>query len=633
MAFPPRFLEELRARVSVVAVVGRRVRLVKRGREHTGLCPFHNEKSPSFTVSDDKGFFHCFGCGAHGDAIEFVRRTEGLGFAEAVERLAAEAGLEVPQMSPQAREEAARAATLLDVVEACAAWFEAQLWSQAGRKARDYLLGRGLTEATIRRFRLGYAPEGRGALKEAMLARKLPEPLLVESGMLIRPDGGGATYDRFRDRVMFPIGDRRGRLIAFGGRAFGDAQPKYLNSPDTPLFHKGRTLYHLSMAREASRQSSAVLVVEGYMDVIALAQAGIAHAVAPLGTALTEEQMQELWRLVPEPTVCLDGDAAGIRAAHRAAERALPLLKPGQSLRFALLPAGDDPDSLIKSQGRAAFDEAVRDTLPLAELLWRRETAGRPLDTPERRAALEQGLERLSRSVGDETVRGYYRQWFRDRVRQAFAPRSAARPAGAGQGGFGSRDRPQGGRGGFATALPMHQAAGLPPTSRNPYARRERLLLAMVLNHPALAEIQHEELAALDFRDPALDRLRAAILDAVARHPGLDSGSLARHLSGQGFAGEIARLVGPDGLPLPWNAKPDAAFADAQMAWLHVAARHRRLITLEAELRAAEAKLAEDTTMESWNRFRALQQAIDESGGDEAELENFGAASGRVSGL
>jgi DNA primase len=328
LAFPPRFLDEIRARLACSEVIGRRVRLVRKGREHSGLCPFHNEKTPSFTVNDDKGFFHCFGCGAHGDVIGFTMKIDHLPFPEAVERLAGEAGLEMPRQTPAERARAEVENTLQDVVEAACAWYEAQLRAPAGSAGLAYLRNRGLDEATIAGFRLGFAPDGRAALKSALLQKGFKEDLLLQAGLLVRPDDGRESFDFFRGRVMFPIADRRGRVIAFGGRVMGDGQPKYLNSRDTPLFDKGRTLYALDKARAGVAKAAELIVAEGYMDVIALHAAGFAGAVAPLGTALTEAQIEALWKLAPEPIVCLDGDAAGQRAALRAAERALPMLKP-----------------------------------------------------------------------------------------------------------------------------------------------------------------------------------------------------------------------------------------------------------------------------------------------------------------
>jgi len=403
MSFTPQFLDELRQRLSLVQVISRKVKLTRRGREQTGLCPFHAEKSPSFTVNDDKGFFHCFGCGAHGDVIGFVMRSDGLSFPETVERLAREAGLELPVSSPEERERTQRQATLVSAMETAAAWYEQQLKVPQGRPALDYLKQRGLSDATIARFRLGDAPEGRTALRDALAKAGVPLELAIEAGLIGKGEDGN-IFDRMRGRVIFPIADRRGRIIAFGGRILGEGQPKYLNSPETPLFHKGRTLYGLGQALRPARDAGEIVVAEGYMDVIALAQAGFAQAVAPLGTALTEEQMGELWRLVPEPTLCFDGDGAGERAAARAAERALPLLKPGQSLRFALLPAGEDPDTLIIAQGAAAMRAVLDAAQPLAEMVWRGGVQGRSFDTPERRAGLRQEVrERLSR-IADRPV-------------------------------------------------------------------------------------------------------------------------------------------------------------------------------------------------------------------------------------
>ena len=329
MAFPPQFLDELRARLPVSEVVGRKVRLLRKGREHSGLCPFHNEKTPSFTVNDEKGFYHCFGCGAHGSVIDFAMETEGLSFPEAVEKLAGQAGLQVPQSSPEERERAKVRSTLYDVLEQVCDWYEDQLTRPGGRQAYDYLKQRGFTDETIGRFRLGFAPDGRGKLLQAMESRGIERRQLVEAGLIKLPEGGGDPRDYFFNRVMFPITDGRDRVIAFGGRILGDGQPKYLNSPETPLFHKGRNLYNYAMAREASKDAGTVIVAEGYTDVIALAQAGLPNAVAPLGTALTEEQIGLLWRIADEPVLCFDGDNAGERAALRAAERAMPILKPG----------------------------------------------------------------------------------------------------------------------------------------------------------------------------------------------------------------------------------------------------------------------------------------------------------------
>ncbi|TMJ66841.1 MAG: DNA primase [Alphaproteobacteria bacterium] len=418
MAFPPGFLDELRSRISLSGLIARRVKLVRRGREFAGLCPFHHEKTPSFYVVEDKSFFHCFGCGAHGDAIGFAMRADNLDFIEAVEKLAGEAGLAVPQATPQERERARRQKTLLEATEAAAAFYEERLWAPTGARAREYLQTRGLDPETIRRFRLGWAPDDRQALRRA-LTPEFPDALLIEAGLLRRPAEGEAS-DYFRNRLMFPIGDRAGRVIAFGGRVLGDGQPKYLNSPDSALFEKGRVLYGWSAARATvireKEDGPGAIVTEGYMDVIALHQAGFATAVAPLGTALTEFQLHELWRLTAEPILCFDGDAAGQRAAARAMRRALPLLRPGQSLRFAGLPAGEDPDSVIRQAGRGTFDQILAGARPLSTVLWESEFGAGRLDTPERRAALERRLMDHIGLIADRTVQAEYRRFLRDRL-------------------------------------------------------------------------------------------------------------------------------------------------------------------------------------------------------------------------
>ena len=434
MAFPPQFLDEIRARLSVSAVVGRRVKLIRRGREYVGLSPFSNERTPSFTVNDEKGFYHCFSTGEHGDVIGFVMKTQNLSFPEAVERLAEEAGLEMPQQSPEQVREIARAVTLRDAVEAACAHFEAALHGANGRKALDYLKGRSLTDETIKRFRLGYAP---GGLKPLLLKKGIPEDVLLESRLISPGKEGRDSFDFFRDRVMFPIFDPRGRPIAFGGRIMGEGEPKYLNSPDTPLFHKGQNVYGLALARDMAADKKEIIVAEGYMDVIALAQAGFRNAVAPLGTALTEAQIELLWRIAPEPILCFDGDKAGQRAALRAAERVLPLLKPGQSLRFAILPPGKDPDDICRNDGAAAMAAVLEAALPLSEVMWRQLLGEHPTDTPERRAALDRAAQAKAESIADTAVRFHYVAQFRNRLRELFAPQ-VRRPGG--------RDRPAWGR-------------------------------------------------------------------------------------------------------------------------------------------------------------------------------------------
>src|SRR5579872_2984793 len=450
MRFTPQFLEELKARLLVSEVVGRRVKLKKAGREFKGLSPFQQEKTPSFTVNDQKQFYHDFSTGKHGNIFDFVMETEGVSFPEAVERLASMAGLPLPAVTPDAARFEARRKTLHDVMELAAKFFADTLASRNGAKARGYLADRAITPATQLQFRLGYASPDRFALKEYLGGQGIPVAEMVETGLLVGGDDIPVPYDRFRDRVMFPITDVRGRVIAFGGRALEkDVAAKYLNSPETPLFHKGDNLYNLAAARLAAHNGSTLVVVEGYVDVIAMVGAGFAASVAPLGTALTENQLALLWRMSDEPILCFDGDKAGQNAAFRAADLALPLLAPGKSLRFALLPEGQDPDDLARSGGRAAIEEVISAARGLADVIWSREIEGGSFDTPERRAALEKRLNELTNGIRDEVMRRYYRQDMAQRLQRAFAPES-------GRGGYsGGGYRRAGGNPGGESARPF----------------------------------------------------------------------------------------------------------------------------------------------------------------------------------
>ena len=588
MAFTPQFLDEIRTRLSCSEVVGRRVRLVRKGREHSGLCPFHNEKTPSFTVNDDKGFFHCFGCGAHGDVIGFTMRIDNLSFPEAVEKLAGEAGLEMPRFTPQERERAQRQQTLYDVVEAACVWFQKQLEAPSGKAGLAYLRGRGLSAETIARFRLGYAPDGRQALKTALKAAGIPETLLLDAGLIVRPDDGRDSFDFFRGRVMFPIMDARGRVVAFGGRILGDGQPKYLNSRDTPLFDKGRTLYALDKARAgvaggAGRTPAQLVVVEGYMDVIALHEAGFTGAVAPLGTAITEAQIEALWKLAPEPILCLDGDAAGQRAAFRAAERVLPLLKPGFSLRFATLPASDDPDSLIRRQGPAAMARLLDQARPLADVVWDAEAAGRPLDTPERRAGLEQRLkERIARIADRSVQQQSFALLIRERLWTTFRPQRFGR------------------RGPVPT----------PPLWYNGEVnvRDGEILLATLINHPGLIAEYCETLAGLALGTPDLDRILKEILDFAGRSE-LDTEALKSHLMAAGLAPAMAGLVQPSLYKLWAFAGPTADIGAARAGLEHLLGRFH-----ERELEAEVHKVAGEVSDEGQIRLQGLQEQLRQTG-------------------
>ena len=449
MSLSPQWLDELRARITLSGVIGRTTRLTKAGREWKACCPFHNEKSPSFTVNDEKGFYHCFGCGAHGDAIRWMTDQRGLSFMDAVKELAAEAGMEMPAPDPRMAHQAEQRAGLHDVMAAAQQWFVEQLASDEGRRARAYLAKRGLDAHTLARFGFGYAPEGRQALKAGL--KQFPEEMLIEGGLRIVVEGDDGKrrepYDRFRGRMMLPIHDARGRVIAFGGRILESGKtdaPKYLNSPDTPLFDKGRTLYNLHRAGPISRQSGRMLVVEGYMDVVALSAAGIGECVAPLGTALTEPQIELLWRMVEVPVLCYAGDSAGQRAAMRAVARALPLLRPAHSLAIVRLPSGMDPDDLVRQQGTAAMERLLSEAKGLLDTLWEHEREALPLNTPEDKAGLKARLMAHVETIADADIKALYRRELLDRYaafafprrEESAAPSQAAwRPPARAQGG------------------------------------------------------------------------------------------------------------------------------------------------------------------------------------------------------
>ena len=431
MSFPPSLLEEIRNRLPVSEIVGKRLRLTRAGREFKACCPFHNEKTPSFYINDDKQFYHCFGCGAHGDVIGFTMRHDRLSFPDAVEQLAGLAGLEVPQDTPVEREKFDREKRLYQLLERATAYFEEQLFSPTGREALGYLRSRGLSDEGIRRFRLGYAPADGNALLRKMFSEEFKLDELIDTGLAKKSEERNEVFSFFRNRVIFPVGDRKGRTVAFGARILGEGEPKYLNSPDHVLFHKGRLLYGLSRARAALAQNQPLIVAEGYMDVIALVEAGYSGAVAPLGTALTEDQLNALWKLLPppdardagrdySPILCFDGDTAGQRASLRAVERALPLLTPAQTIRIATMPAGQDPDDLIRQAGKPAMDAVLKQAKPMIEMIWESSLANRSLNTPEERGSLIAALKQRINRIGNETLRKLYQDEIQKRLASAF---------------------------------------------------------------------------------------------------------------------------------------------------------------------------------------------------------------------
>jgi DNA primase len=582
MALPAGFLDELRARTPLAAVVGRRVKLARSGRNWKGCCPFHSEKTPSFYVYDNG--FHCFGCGANGDAISFVMQSQGAAFPEAVEQLAAEAGMEVPKPSAAAAEADRRRLDLHGVLEAAARAFQRRLRLPEGARALRYLHDRALTDATIERFGLGWSGEGRGALAADLAREGVAAEMLIEGGLMKPSDEDRPASDFFFNRVMFPIRDRRGRVISFGGRVLGDGQPKYLNGPETDLFHKRQTLYAQDLAREAARGGAEIVVVEGYMDVIALHQAGFGGAVAPLGTALTEEQFEEIWRLSPMPVLCFDGDAAGGRAAARAAETALPLLTAERSLRLASLPAGEDPDSLVRGQGPPAFQAVLDAARPITDALYdllRAQTGG---NSPEQRAALRSLLETAAGRIGDK--------FLSQEVRRALLEKFYARPQGKNR------------RGNPGAPKPPPRFNRPPIIVGQSADERGRNLLAILLCHPNLLHDVEEAFGAVDL-PPVLSRLRSAILKWAAAAETLDSQALMSHLTQIGLAADAAHALSAVPYPLPACAFPDAMPAEAEAGWWHIfGLMHRG--RLEQEVAAAMRELAERGDDATQRRLIAL---------------------------
>jgi len=637
MALSPQFLDELKHRFTLSDVVGRQVKLIRRGRESTGLCPFHSEKTPSFTVNDQKGFYHCFGCGEHGSVLDFVMKTQGMTFPEAVEVLAGEVGMDVPKPSREEIERQKERASLAEVMDAVSQWYQTQLKAQAGRAAYDYIKGRGLTDQTLERFGMGYAPSSRSALKDAMMARDIGEDQLIETGMLIKPEGSGPSYDRFRDRLMFPITDRQGRVIAFGGRALSkDAKAKYLNSPETSLFHKGATLYNWANARAASYDAGQVMVVEGYMDVIALAQAGIDYAVAPLGTALTEEQISHLWQMADEPILSFDGDNAGQRAAGRAVERALPMLRPGKSLRFMMMPDGDDPDSLVQREGRGAIEALIDKADPLVSVLWSNLTTGVLADTPERRAGLEKKIFGRLAEIQDENVKGLYQREFRDRLFQQFRSGSQRSQRGQGsQGGKYGRNQPYnaGGKKRLAPATGLLSKTRLGRGSGGSAITDviEKLLIFTLASHPEILVRYEEEVAELEFTVPGLDGVCKALVEKAAFGDTLDREAMHAHLEASGHMDTVRKMATDGSLKGDWFAWPEAALSDALTGFEHLMSRYQHITAARTAYQQAEADYAADMTDENHQRFVAAQAAFRALEEKEADKDGYRLESGRFS--
>lgn len=602
MALPPNFLEELRARIPLASLIGRKVRLVRSGKQMKGCCPFHGEKTPSFYVYDDG--YHCFGCGAHGDAIGFVMQSQGLGFMEAVTQLAGEAGLEVPKPTPEAAEAERRRIGVIEVLEAVQAHYQRRLALPEGRPARDYLTGRALTDETIVRFGLGWAGE-RGGLTSELGKQGITLDQLTEAGLIRRDEETNRSFELFANRVMFPIRDRRGQIISFGGRILGSGQPKYVNGPETAVFSKRRNLYGMDLAREGVRGGATLIVVEGYMDVIAAAQAGFAGCVAPLGTALTNEQLEELWRVSATPYLCFDGDTAGTRAAARAMELALPMLTPTRSLRFVTLPPGEDPDSLVRKSGPAAF-QAVLDVArspsdALYDIIHDEIGDG----SPEKRAALRSRLIEASARVQDKSLASEYRSAMLDKF---FASRTNAFKAGfGGKRGVGGKAAFGGGfNGKTATASPRKYARPSPHPDHTA-SERGRILTAIILRHPWLLHDVGHAFTALHV-DVPLTRLRSAIEDWADHAEALDSAALIDHLTLSGFQQDVDHVLSDAPMPLPACASGDAMPAVVEQGWWHIFG-FLNVEHLREEVELAKADAARDLTLDTQRRLTALSEA------------------------
>jgi DNA primase len=536
---PDGFVDELKARIRPSDVIARKVKLTKKGKEWVGLSPFTAEKTPSFYVNDQKRIFKCFSSGLGGDVISFVMETERLSFMEAVEKLAEEAGMSLPKASPQAAQEYDHRQRLQAACEAAAVFFEDRLKAAEGAGARSYLEGRGLKPSSWGRYRIGYAPDDWRRTRTHLRGEGFTDEELMEAGLIKESDKGGEPYDAFRGRLMFPIADARGAVIAFGGRALTpDARPKYLNSGDTPLFHKSHVLYRYKTAREAlgHGEGGGLIVAEGYMDVIALSEAGLGHAVAPLGTALTEEQLQLVWKAGPEPVMCFDGDRAGLNAAYRALDRALPHVEPGRSVFFVLLPDGMDPDDLIRSRGAGAMTAQLDARLALSELLWRRERDAEPLDTPERQAGLEARLMAACGAIRHPGVRAAYERDLRARLRDhLYALRTARREARAPRrtGRF-QRLEEHFDPAVMPVDISQEAASALLVKQRSELQKKAPGVLVRLIDSPELLSLGIEKLALADFQDRDVQALRDAVLDLANDTIPIDRAAVTAHLSASG---------------------------------------------------------------------------------------------------
>lgn len=579
MNFSDQFLEELKSRIILSEVISLQVRLKQAGREKQGLCPFHKEKTPSFYVNDDEGFYYCFGCGAKGTAVTFLMEMEGLSFPEAVQDLAARSGVPLPVdlhgANSHDREKRVRQ---IEIMEKTADFYTGKLSDPGSHRVMSYLHSRGLSSETINNFRLGYAPTGSG-LRSLLKGSGCNDDSLLELGLLIRSEKTNDCYERFRDRLMFPICDRKGKVIAFGGRIMGEGQPKYLNSPETAIFHKRYVLYGLHQAMPAIREGQPAILVEGYMDVIAMHQAGIRGAVAPLGTALTEDHIREIWRYTKEPIICFDGDAAGQNAALRVVEKVLPLLKPGYSLRFASLPSGEDPDSLIQRGSLQILHGILSAPVSLLDLIWQHWVVDQQAKTPEQIALVSRNLFSLVRKIDDENISNLYQNEFKKRL-------------------FQSRNYKK-----KTTENNMGTRIALDPSQH-----RVKILFASLINHPSLIDEVFESLAEINIMDIEIERLRCELFSVINNDPGIDSELLKRHLTTVGFGAMLERLLSNDLYVHASFAKPGVEISKVRQGWYDV----WNLVQDSNQMRnhdlKAQEELSNDMNEKTWAKYRAIKQ-------------------------
>jgi DNA primase len=644
MRFTDQFLEEIRQRLPITQVVGEHVLWDKRKSQPGkgdmwACCPFHAEKSPSFHADDRRGIYHCFGCGASGDHFRFLTEKAGMSFPEAVEKLAGMAGVPMPARDERTERREAEQRSLVDVMELATKYFEAALAHNIGARARGYLFERGVSPTSQSRFRIGFAPESRNGLKEHLAANGVSAQAMIDTGLVTSRDDDPLTYDRFRNRVMFPITDFRGRVIAFGGRAMSpDVPAKYLNSPETQLFSKRQTLYNGQAARAAARDGATIIVVEGYLDVIAAVSAGFEGAIAPLGTALTEEHVQLLWRMSDNPVLCFDGDKAGLKAAERAADLILPHLKPGKSVKIATLPEGQDPDDLIKAQGKAAFTDVIEKARSLSDMVWSFETGGGLVpEAPEERAALQARLRERANSIQDSTVRFHYQQAFDEKIKAFFAPlrqgaqqnwRSGGKP---GYGQSGAYGYPARGTPRLVVSDTLKNSRLLRPSAVADASPREATIILTLVNHPALVEDSFEALAALDCETNIAQKVLGDILALAVRHHDISADDLRAALGVRGHGPALDRMADTLTRQGVWQVGAETARADAETGLGHALALHNKKVQLNRELKAAEAALGEDPSEETFERLRDIKNQITTVDGTEALIEGFGSLSGRAS--